>query len=279
MSVLTALRRVFLPLFSVLNPGDITIRHHYAGTPFRLHSFRHKGYWFYGKRREPETMRFFAACVEPGDTVVEVGGHIGYVSVYLAGLVGPEGRLWVLEPGENNLPYLERNTRSLPNVTVVAKGAADIDGELTLYTEDLTGQNNSFVKDYDVLEGNARSANRRPRVAERRVPVATLDALVRENGLKPSLVKIDVEGFERRVLEGMPAVLSGDKPALMVEVTREPEAVLALLAGHGYRCYDRSGVPIKEAADMRDNVFGLHPDVHGEKIGKLGFEGERKVTA
>ncbi len=279
MNVLERLRRVLLPLFSVINPGDITIRHHYTRTPFRLHSFRHKGYWFYGKRRENETMRFFAEAVAAGDSVVEVGGHIGYVSVYLASLVGPGGTVWVLEPGENNLPYLERNTRTFPNVTVLAKGAADIDGELTLYTEDLTGQNNSFVKDYEVLAGNARSANAKPTITERSVPVVSLDTLVREQGLKPAFVKIDVEGFERRVLEGMHAILSGLKPGLMIEVTREADEVLSLLAAHGYRCYDRARAPITAAAGMRDNVFCLHPAVHGAMIGRWETGSERETEA
>lgn len=214
--MLALLRRAFLPLFSVLNPGDITIRHHFARTPFRLHSFQHKGYWFYGKRREPETMRFFAESIGVGDTALEVGGHIWYISVYLASLIGPRGRLWVLEPAENNLTYLKRNTHAFSTVTVVGMWAADVDGELTLYIEDLTGQNNSFVKDYAVLAGNAQSANVRPRIVEQRVPVVRLDTLVRENGLKPAFVKIDVEGFEHRALEGMVSVLSGFKPALMI---------------------------------------------------------------
>ena len=271
MTVLTPLRRVVLPLFSYLNPGDITIRHHYSGTPFRIHSFRHRGYWFYGKKREAETMRFFAEFIEAGDTVFEIGGHIGYVSVYLSMLVGPHGRLYVLEPGLNNLPYLERNTRDLTNVTIIARGAADFDGELTLYLEDLTGQNNSFVQDYEVLRGNARSANKKPVITESRVPVVTLDSLIRGGLPRPSLVKIDVEGFEQQVLKGMAGALSADKPGLMIEVTRNPEEVLSLLTKYGYQCFDRSRARIKAAPGMRDNVFCVHPGVHRDKIERLGL--------
>jgi FkbM family methyltransferase len=267
-----ALRKILLPLFSMVNPGDITIRHPFTGTPFRLHSFKHKGYWFYGKRRESETMRFFAEFIEAGDTVVEVGGHIGYISTYLSKLVGPEGALYVLEPGENNLPYLKRNTRSCPNVTIVEKGAADKDGELAFYLENLTGQNNSFVKDYPVLWANAQSAEFKPDIVEKSVSVVTIDGFIEARSLKPSFIKIDVEGFELQVLRGMSATLSAIKPGLMVEVTQNPGEVFDLLGEKGYLCFDRARDIVRDAAGMRDNIFCVHPEAQGDRIRKLGWK-------
>jgi FkbM family methyltransferase len=265
------LRRVFLPLFSVLNPGDITIRHHYAGTPFRLHSFKHKGYWFHGKRRESETMQYFAEFIAAGDTVLEIGGHIGYATVFLSTLVGSSGRIIVLEPGDNNLPYLKRNTHGFSNVTIIEKGAADIDGDLTFYTENLTGQNNSFLRDYQVLRGNAQSANCKPNIVEMRVPVVTIDGLITSDRLRPSFVKIDVEGFELQVLLGMQKTLSAIKPGLMVEVTQNPDKVFALLSERGYLCFDRARHIVTDAAGMQDNIFCVHPEVHEERMSKLGL--------
>lgn len=267
----TPLRWLLLPLFSVLNPGDVTIRHHFTGSPFRLHAYRHKGYWFFGKSRESETMRFFEDFIRKGDTVLEIGGHIGYVSVYLADLVGPDGTLVVLEPGRNNLPYLKHNTSGYPNVSVIEEGAADIDGELTLYVENLTGQNDSFVRDYQVFRGNARNAGRKAAVAETRVPVVTVDRLVEERSLKPSLIKIDVEGFEEKVLRGMGATLAAVRPGLMVEVTQNPVGVLALLEEYNYLCYDRQRKLIRNPAEAHDNIFCLHPDVHKDRMGAFGL--------
>lgn len=267
-----ALRKILMPLFSVVNPGDITIRHHFTGTPFRLHSFKHKGYWFYGKRRENETMRFFAEFIDAGDTVVELGGHIGYISTYLSALVGSSGKLFVLEPGANNLPYLKRNTRSCPNVTIVEKGASDTDGELVFYTENLTGQNNSFVKDYRVLQENARSASLKPNVVETRVPVVTVDGLIKADSMRPSFIKIDVEGFEYQVLKGMNAALSEIRPGLMIEVTQNPRQVLALLGEKDYLCFDRARDIVKDAEGMRDNIFCVHPEVHGDRMRRLGLK-------
>lgn len=48
-------------------------------------------------------MKTLAELARPGDTVVELGGHIGYLSVHLAKIVGDDGTVIVFEPGPNNL--------------------------------------------------------------------------------------------------------------------------------------------------------------------------------
>src|SRR6478735_1296610 len=102
-------RRSLLPIFAKVNPGDITIKNHYTGDALHLHSFQHKGYWFYGRRREAATMKLFQRLIQPESVVAEVGGHIGYITQFFATLVGPRGRVYVFEPGPNNLPYLRAN--------------------------------------------------------------------------------------------------------------------------------------------------------------------------
>jgi predicted methyltransferase len=78
---------------------------------FGSHSFKHYTYWYDGERREQTTMELFAKLINPGDVVVEVGGHIGYIAVYFSHLVGKQGRVVVFEPGPNNftLPTPEHN--------------------------------------------------------------------------------------------------------------------------------------------------------------------------
>src|SRR5207247_9235861 len=100
------LRRLMRPLCARLNPGDITITHHFTGDKVFLHSFKHKGYWFDGKKREKDTMELFRRLIRPADTIIEIGGHIGYVSLYFANLANKVS-VYVFEPGTNNLPYLK----------------------------------------------------------------------------------------------------------------------------------------------------------------------------
>jgi FkbM family methyltransferase len=73
-------------------------------------------------------MDLFAQLIPEGPTVIELGGHIGYVTQFFSKLVGGTGRVIVFEPGTNNLPYIRRNTEFLPNTCLVEAAVCDTDG-------------------------------------------------------------------------------------------------------------------------------------------------------
>ena len=127
---------------------DITVKNPWTNDPLFLNSFYHKGYWFYGTSREIETMRLFKKYISAGDTVVELGGHIGFVSQYFAHLVGEKGRVVVFEPWQNNLPFIKRNTVRRRNITVEECAVSNCEGAAVFYEDNLTGQNNSLLAEY-----------------------------------------------------------------------------------------------------------------------------------
>jgi hypothetical protein len=112
--------------FSRLNPGNISIRHHYTADPVRLHSFHHMDYWLPGRRRASFEMATFADLIRPGDTVVEMGGRIGYLTLFFAWLVGQSGLVHVFESEPSNLAYLRSNVYFHKQVVVVDT-AVDLD--------------------------------------------------------------------------------------------------------------------------------------------------------
>jgi len=267
------LRRIVLPVLARLNPGDVTIRHHYTGDRIRLHSYRHKGYWYHGRRREADTMRLFRQFIAQGATVLDVGGHIGYVAAYLARLVGPAGRVFVFEPGANNLPYLRRNTAGKANVTIVEKGAGSRNQRRTFYLEGLTGQNNSFVDEFEVLKTNqARAWAADAQVEQTVVEVVTLDDFCRQEDVRPQFIKIDVEGFELQVLRGASSLLHDVRPMLMVEIQAGHREILHLARRHGYRMFTPGGDALHKAEDFvvqHVNTFWLHEQAHADALARF----------
>ena len=179
-------------MLSRVNPGDITIRHQWTGHPVRLHSFKHKGYWYHGANRERDTMIAFAQLIKPGDVVIEVGAHIGYIAMWLARLVGPTGQLIACEPGSNNLPYLRKNLSPFDQTSIREVALAENSGELPFMEEDFTGQNNSLLTDGEQLKGNLEHVRMHTQTHIRTVQALTLDDIVHDLPLAPSLVKIDV---------------------------------------------------------------------------------------
>jgi FkbM family methyltransferase len=266
------LRRLTLKILRVIAPSRIRIRHHWTGDSFTLDPYRHKGYWWYGASREEATIRALQTLLHKGDSCVEVGGHIGYITAILAKVVGPRGRVVVYEPGPNNLPFLTENVRRWSNVRIRPVAVGPACEKRILYVENVTGQNNSLVQDYSIFIGNARSANVAAKVEECAIDVVSLDTEGDVVQRPVTLIKIDAEGFEREILEGARSLLISDLPMLMVEITSNRAAVFTLLEELGYVAFGETGEPsFAEEKPVNFNHFFLHPERHQAALGSLGW--------
>jgi FkbM family methyltransferase len=244
-----------------LTRADIRITNPWTKHGLFLNSFHHKGYWFFGKVRENATMRMLAKCIATGDTVIEVGGHIGFITQYLSQLVGRSGRVIVFEPGSNNLPYIRKNLRELLNVTLVEVAVSDKCGTAIFYEDNVTGQNNSLLPNYENAEATAKSHGVCLKKHAAVVPVTTLDAYVQAHNLCPNFIKMDIEGAELNALLGSSSTLANVR-GLMVEVTRNHAAVISLLRRKGLRMLSAEGEEILEL-QYSGNIFALraYPDL------------------
>lgn len=218
---------------------DFKLQHHWVpDARINLNSFKHKGYWFHGKNRERTTIESFYRLIKPGQTVIEVGGHIGYLTVLFQHLVGEPGKVIVFEPSAQNRHYLERNVLPGRDVKVEIKAVSDHEGEADFYLEDLTGQNNSLIADYQVFQDNVERAGVKATTTVQRVQLTTLDAYCEANGLAPDFIKIDIEGAEKFAIFGSEAVIRKHRPVFMVEVTRDHDEVYAFMERMDYDVYE-----------------------------------------
>src|SRR5215472_429807 len=92
---------------------------------------------------EPEVVCAMQRIVRPGDTVIDGGANIGFFSIYLSMLVGPKGKVFAIEPGQNNLWKLEENIRlnKLKNIEVVRKPLWMNRNKVKLYMRPEGGRN------------------------------------------------------------------------------------------------------------------------------------------
>jgi FkbM family methyltransferase len=264
-SKVQALRRIFLPILR-FTATDITIRHPYVrNVRLSLNSFKHKGYWYFRKKREKETMNLFSLLVKPGSHVVEVGGHIGFISIFFMYLVGSRGgRLTVFEPGANNLPYIRRNieaARALGvKTSLIEKAVGDRIGEVTFFEDSLTGQNNSVVEDFKGFTENSKLAFTAAETVRRTVPITTLDNIFNDSSI--DFIKIDVEGFEKSVLFGAQEIIDRYKPILMVEVQADEIDIFGFFCDRDWQMFSDKGVRLESPHELKGNVFVLHGVAH-----------------
>ncbi len=156
---------------------------------------------------------------------IDVGANIGTVTLH-ALLSGRFEHVVAIEPDAANRGILERNLRHngvRDRATVVAAAASRSTGTMTLYQD---------AKNY-----GAHSLERgfsKSQTAGGAVPVDTLDNLIAEVGVRAKdvgVIKIDVEGHEHAVLEGMGKLLNETKPVMLEATFRAPPPSQPAAAG------------------------------------------------
>lgn len=177
---------------------------------------------------EPHLQRAIRKYVAPGDTVYDVGANMGYVSLSLAKQVGPGGCVVAFEPVPRNIDLLRANIENnkLTNIQVLEVAASDSGGEAVIRL----AENPSTAS--LIWHRNDSSA------VELVIKTVAIDDLVRAGDLaEPKFVKIDVEGAESQVLQGMRHTLAAAKPVLFVECSDAGRQTTWRLIGElGYRC-------------------------------------------
>lgn len=158
-------------------------------------SIRFPARWsrYYESEYEPETFQFFHENVKPGDTVLDIGGHIGLFAVVTAKLVGPGGKVFSFEP----TPF----TRSVLQEVVDLN---ECSGIVEVRAEAVSSKcGNAIFFDTGVTISNANSlVKTSDDCAEIRAALVSVDEFAAERDLKIDCLKIDVEGAEVEVLRG-----------------------------------------------------------------------------
>ena len=182
---------------------------------------------------------------------VDVGAHVGLYTV-AAGLQGP-GRVLAFEPNPSARTQLEGNValNVLRNVLVVPKAVGDAPGSGLLHVPRTPDPSFSSLAAGRFDEGEPID-----------VEVTTVDAEVEAAELRPSVVKIDVEGGELAVVDGMGRTLERDRPVLLVEVSEASARELARrLAGYSGFRVGRRLEPLESGRGLFNALFVPQPPV------------------
>jgi len=153
---------------------------------------------------EPDVTRFLLRLVKPGMRVVEVGANVGYYTLLACSLVGPTGRVTAFEA---NPAAVTLTRRSLlvngfrDRATIVEMAVTDAPGTVTLHQLDQRRGDSSL---FDFSDDQLRFAG--DSVTKVEVPSTSLDAFF-DRDEPIDLIRMDVEGAEPLVFDGMRSIL------------------------------------------------------------------------
>ncbi len=154
------------------------------------------GYW------EMWVTEAIAAAARPGMHAVDLGANLGYFTLLLADLVGPTGQVTAVEANPRMVQLLRRS--------LLVNGFA---GRVTLDPRAIHDESGLRVS-LNVPPDHPQNAHLVEGAGDKAARTVTLDDLVGDAPV--DLVKIDVEGSERRAWDGMRGVLARGAPLTVI---------------------------------------------------------------
>jgi FkbM family methyltransferase len=154
---------------------------------------------------EQGTLKVVEKYLKPGGIFVDVGANVGLFSLLAARIVGPSGKVVAIEPAPAAVQALRATVDAnglggIVTVKAFAAGAEQGLGTLSV------AQNSTHSS---LLPGDTAASTV---VAT----VAPLDDAL--DGMLPDMVKIDVEGFEANVIEGMKTIFRANPDVIVIMV-------------------------------------------------------------
>lgn len=150
----------------------------------------------------PEPCDFFSGYLargrpSAGSVVFDGGAFCGEMTIVLARIVGPSGRIFAFEPDPVNCRMLRRNIEEagLQNVTVIERG-------LWRETDELVFETDHQLSSRIVLGQSGGGL---------RIPVVGFKDACELAGAIPNFVKMDIEGAEVEVIEGAKDFIAGQR--------------------------------------------------------------------
>ena len=195
--------------------------------------------YFLGRYFDLGTQHFLLQALRPGDTLIDVGGNIGMITLLGARLVGPAGKVITFEPNPDAADRIQQalEDNSIPNVALQRVALSDQPGHLTL----------SVITPHTGMGtlASVEDAHKPLVSATHAVQVQRGDDLIDPNLPGAVTIKMDIEGFECRALRGIIETLRRHKPAIITEVSdphlrragASASELFDLLQSEGYRAY------------------------------------------
>ncbi len=163
---------------------------------------------------DPEEIQYILEKMKEGDVAFDIGAHKGAYTYWIRKKVGNMSKILAIEPQPLLFDYLEtvKDLFGWDNVILMDCAVSDKDTEGVITVPGKPGEisQGARIDDQGII-------HEKQACHEIKVRIRSIDSLVQETGLKPRLVKIDVEGHEFSVLRGMEETLKSIKPLIILE--------------------------------------------------------------
>ena len=193
---------------------------------------------------ERATSRAIKNVLFPGAVVFDIGANVGAHALPMAKLVGKTGKVYAIEPTDWAFEKLSKNFKLNPELSssLILKQMVFSDLKSDLPQKIYSSWKLEDGETHPIHGGHLNSMDK--------AESSSLDQEVQRLGLKKiDFIKLDVDGFELKVLKGGVQTLTTMKPKIILEITPytlEEQGdslgeLLELLKKLNYRIYSEDG--------------------------------------
>jgi FkbM family methyltransferase len=207
---------------------------------------------------ENSTLDFLKKTLKPGDVVIEVGANIGAHTLLMAKLVGVNGCVIAIEPTQYGRRKLSRNIAlnpDLKNIRIISS---------VISSEKIEMPSLSINPSWSL------SGDKEPEILYKPM-ISTVDSIYDDQKLsRVDLLKVDVDGYDFKVLQGSCGVLENNKPMVFCELCEyslnENGASLNdlfdLMSNYGYVCKHEDDGSLLDATTVK-RLVKLEKSING----------------
>jgi len=202
-----------------------------------------------------------------GMTIYDIGGYIGIHSIFFANAVRENGKIITFEPNPTNFREIVFNLKinNFKNVRVFPLGIGKERGILELNIDPIRYSRGSFI------QKNEKLSLKKTESRKVKVKIDSIDNLIKEKTIPPpNFVKIDVEGFESEVIQGMIFTIENYNPELFLEIHgRVKEELVKPLIENKYKFYHIELMKLLNFSSLRKDEKGHLYCFHSDKNYKI----------
>ena len=164
-------------------------------------------------KRELEHKKMLEDIIKPEMTVLDIGANIGYYSLMMLKLIGNNGKLIAVEPSPTNIEILKKNLslNNFHDIEVHNGAISDVNSTKEFFLSEMSNLNTLNYTDKKSLNLTGKTID---------VKTYTVPEIM--NGRSLDLIRMDVEGHEVEVLNGLIPNIGLNKmyPSIIFETHR-----------------------------------------------------------
>lgn len=223
--------------------------------------------WHYRLRENPNEISFIIKHSNSGDTLIDIGANKGGFLYWMVKKSGQNGKVIGFEPQNFLFHFLKDFYENKhPQVLIERYALSDKEEVVPMIIPENGKTSSPGASIHFQIEDS-------PSDKLETVQTITLDNYCALNNLQPSLIKIDVEGHELKVIKGGLKTLSNFKPKIVLECEAQQvgrnrvQETFDIILSLGYKGF------FFYKGDKMD-ILDFNPEKHQPEkfVGKKGFE-------